>query len=259
MLTVTITAYKRPELLERLLESMLDADLGPVRRVILSCDKYTDDYYERMRKVFEWFGYCAQNRFPDLWTEIFHLTRRLGVANHPRWLYNTVVRSGATGIIALEEDTIVAPDCFRFAEWGLIQCKDNTKFVNLADHHIKGMSNNSSVASMDLELRSPYGWAFSRDFWQELEPLWNGKIREPYGWDWQLTHLSYREGWLSITPDVARVYNTGREGGTYDTPETYDAAMCNVKLCDAFPDEYRLHVHARQGDVPEWVWREMQP
>ena len=259
---VTVTAYKRPELLSRCLEFIVTADVSPVSHVCISCDWHSNEMYDRM------FVACHNilpRNFPFTITK--H-DKRLGVANHPRWVFNRNYTDDA--ICALEEDTIVSPDCFTFADWALRQ--PGYQFVNLApgpnfSHQPKifgGLHDNDfEFVHEDWELRSPYGWAFTPAFWRELEPQWNGKIREPYGWDWQLSHLCYREGYRCLTPEVARVYNTGRENGTYDTPGNWDATQRDVVLCQAAPCsiQYKLITHQRPEpeNWPEWVKFEVRP
>jgi hypothetical protein len=252
---VTITAYKRPELLKKCLESIETAHLGPVTEIHISFDYHSDEMTALMIKV------CKSCIFD----KYFGPTKtRLGVANHPRALFNKLVYSD---ICALEEDTIVSPDTFLFAEWALKQ--PGYKFVNLARgpnffHNATMLSTTakwfSEVVHEDNELRSPYGWAFTADFWRLLEPQWNGKIRAPYGWDWQLTHLCYREGWHCLTPEVSRVYNTGRENGTYDTPANWDATQRDVVICQTVPYKYIVTKHSSldTAPVPAWVADEMK-
>lgn len=255
---VTITSYKRPELLARCLESITKANLSPVSDVLVSCDWYSKDMCDRMFR--EWSN--AVKPPTTRWLYPAFNKRRMGVANHPRYVFEH--RAPDHDICALEEDTIVSPDCFLFASWALRQ--PGYQFVNLADHKREFARHNPHLRNEDVhedwELRSPYGWAFTPTFWRGLEPQWNGKIREPYGWDWQLTHLCYREGWRSLTPEVARVYNTGRENGTYDTPGNWDATQRDVVLCQARPYsiEYKLVSHERppREQWPEWVIREIQ-
>jgi hypothetical protein len=249
---VTITAYKRPALLQRCLESIAcAASPGRPFSVLVSLDYHSKEMHERMSDA------VADSELTGV--QIIRHGARAGVANHPRWVFNTVVRLGHKRIVALEEDTIVAPDVFLFADWALGQRE--FQFVNLADHKRKQVMFHTATmrVHVDWELRSPYGWAFTAGFWHALEPEWNGKIRLPYGWDWQLSHLCYREGWRSLTPEVARVYNTGREEGTYDTPDNWDRTQKDVRLCDEIPGRYEIVRAGARPDPPDWVKEEMRP
>lgn len=252
---VTITAYKRPLLLKRCLESIMAASLEGVTGIVVSCDCHSKEMYKEMYQVTDQIMGASSLRGPYM--ARFKQSYRLGVANHPRWLFDTVTANYTDAIVAIEEDTIVAPDAFRFAAWALQQ--KNFQFVNLARGpriSWDGYFDDKSVHE-DYELRSPYGWAFNHEFWKQIEPFWNGKIRAPYGWDWQLTHLCYRNGWRCLTPEVARVYNTGREGGTYDTPYNWDLTQRDVVLCQASPNKYEVVLHSRP-ETPAWVVEEMK-
>ena len=49
---VTVTAYKRPELLERCLESLTNADLRLVTGVLVSLDHHSEQMTEDMKEAF---------------------------------------------------------------------------------------------------------------------------------------------------------------------------------------------------------------
>jgi hypothetical protein len=254
-LIVTIVAYKRPELLAKLLESISQADLKHVADVIVSCDHHTDEMYTQMRIAWE-------KSFPSNFaSSILHQKKRLGIHNHQRWLYDWAIgwMERSAEIVALEEDCIVSPDTFNLAHWALSQT--GYKFLNLAGHS----GDDPNVVGEDNILRSSYAWAFTRDFWRELEPYWNGKIRLPYGWDWQVTHLCYREQWRSLTPAMPRAMNTGRENGTYETPATYDRDRAGQgEICRVVPapESYTLVKREKEAytePLPDWVREEMAP
>jgi len=260
---VTIVAYKRPELLNKLLESIAKADLQHVDNVVISCDYHSPEMYERMVEV--WQKAFAS----DFGSSIICQHKRLGIHNHQRWLYNHTYSD--SDVVALEEDCAVSPDTFNMAHWALQQ--PGYKFVNLGrpkDLILQGtcqpLSKPEERLYEDYEFRSSYAWAFTKDFWRELEPQWNGKIHAPYGWDWQVNYLCYREKWKCLTPEVPRAMNTGRERGTYETPDTYDRDRTGVVICQASPYMYSLvrgnwsnEQAISDRDLPEWVKEEMRP
>lgn len=251
---VTIVAYKRPELLARLLESISKADLTHVSNVVISCDRHSDEMYEKMVNVWTKAWKRQSLKLPIIQQE-----KRLGIHNHQRWLYNNVF---SESIVALEEDCVVSSDAFNMAHWALRQ--PGYKFVNLSGGPGPSADDNADTfVQEDNQFRSSYAWAFTRDFWRELAPQWNGKTRQPYGWDWQVNYLCWREGWKCLTPEISRAMNTGREGGTYETPETYDRDRTGVVICQTVPHMYSL-VRGNQGsgvvrELPEWVKEEMRP
>src|ERR1700693_2742106 len=81
---VTITAYKRPELLARCLASIVAADLRPVIGVLVSLDHHSSQMSQNMAEVF--WRYAG--KLPS-GTTLLHQGKRLGVANHPRAVFNT--------------------------------------------------------------------------------------------------------------------------------------------------------------------------
>lgn len=249
-LALMIMAYKRPPLLKACLESIMEADKQHIGSIQISCDHHSIDMENRMRDVYESVASSM-----GVYTAFQQQPKRLGPANHLRRMISCDPSPGP--FVVLEEDTIVSPDVFNYAYWALQQ---PCQFVNLGG---LAMSSDPHVAYQDWLLRSPYGWAFTRHFWATVEPYWNGKIREPYGWDWQVNHLCYREGWTCITPAISRVYNTGREEGTYDTPENWDAERKDVVICHESTDNISNYVLVSNGarpaqtDWPQWVKKEM--
>ena len=260
---VTIVAYKRPELLKQCLDSVVAADLYQVTDIWVSCDWHSKEMRQRM--------YDVDTYSTDLPINFTFQTQRFGIHNHQRLLY-TDAAGESNEICALEEDCVVSPDTFNMAHWALQQ--PGYKFVNLGhDNKLNlrtqpapGLPTVDSFIWEDNQFRSSYAWAFTKDFWRELEPQWNGKIRAPYGWDWQVNYLCYREKWKCLTPEVPRAMNTGREGGTYETPDTYDRDRTGVVICQASPYMYSLvrgnwstEQVTSDRELPEWVKEEMRP
>jgi len=249
-MTVTIVAYKRPELLRQCLESIAKADLSPVDRFVFALDYHNADTMEQMAAVIRDYH---PNRILYRTVQQFD---RLGVANNTRAAYNAGFSVHGDEIVALEEDVTVAPDVFVFAQKMLQWSRfaPGYHFVNLCSHQTPLGSDPTKVHE-DNELRGGYGWAFTREFWAYLEPRWNGKNRAPYGWDWNVSYLCYREKWRVLTPEVSRVAHTGREG-TYCTPQWFDAHPQQV--CTVTPERYELVKHELDYTLPEWVQAEMR-
>jgi hypothetical protein len=251
--TVTITAYKRPGLLRRCLESIAKADLSPVGNLFVQLDYHSPTMTEQMLK--EAMSFRSKLAELGVFTNGMKTADRRGIANITRAAYACAFEDNAdAAICAIEEDTTVSPDAFLFAEWALKQ--QPYAFVNLCSHQTPLGSDPTKVHE-DNELRGGYGWAFTREFWEYLDPRWNGKNHAPYGWDWNVTYLCYREKWRVLTPEVSRVRHTGREGGTYTTPATFDATPQHV--CDTVPEKYEIVKHELDYRQPAWVQAEMAP
>jgi len=249
-MTVTVVCYKRPHLLRQCLESIVKADVSPVDEIIFALDYHSREMTEQMTAVIREFHNFLDNQ--DISRHTIRQPDRYGVANNTRAVYR---QTSFNNICAIEEDTTVSPDAFVFAD-RMLNYKQY-QFVNLCSHQNPTATDPTKVHE-DNELRGGYGWAFTRDFWWAyLEPRWNGKNRAPYGWDWNVTYLCHREGWTVLTPEVSRVYNTGREGGTYDCPEHWDARVQNV--CTVIPERYEIVKHPDlDRRQPDWVQAEMR-
>ena len=251
-MTVTITAYKRPELLRRCLESVAKADISPVTDIIVSLDYASNRTTDEMVAVVrEYRSFFASH---DIYWEVDRPCDRKGVANNTRHAYDLAFSDRPIEFCcAIEEDTTVAPDAFVFAG-EMLACHKEYRFVNLCSHQTP-LGTDPTKVHEDNELRGGYGWAFTRDFWEYMEPRWNGKNRAPYGWDWYVTYLCYREKWEVLTPEVSRVMHTGREG-TYCTPAWFDEHP--QRVCDVIPERYEIVKHDLDWRQPQWVQDEMR-
>jgi len=247
-MTVTVVAYRRPNLLRQCLESIAKADLSPVTDVILAADFYSGQMSRLMADEFEAFiRKCGD----QVECRLIQPIDRLGVANNTRAAY----QAAETGFLcAIEEDTTVSRDAFKIA-FRMLRQYPQYKFVNLCSHQ-DPLGTDPTKVHEDNQLRGGYGWAFTREFWEYMEPRWNGKNRAPYGWDWNVTHLCYREKWTVLTPEVSRVRHIGREDGTYMTPAIFDATQ--QRLCEVTPERYEIVRHELDWHPPDWVQDELR-
>lgn len=209
MRTITIAAYRRPEYLRHVLDSLGAAmkycpEFNP-ERIVLGMDHGGE----------ESLAWTAPSSI-----EIVRWLEHLGVNEHPRRLLQyAFMELGSDFNLHLEDDTVLSPDALRLAMW--FQRTPNDAMTL----SLYGASKDFSEPNK-LRHRSDFGawgWATSRAAWLRLlAPYWNYKRDLPIGWDWSISKLMAEKGLRAMEPAISRVRNIGREKGTYQTPEGYD-------------------------------------
>jgi hypothetical protein len=209
MRTITIAAYRRPEYLRQVLDSLQVAleycpEFKP-DQIVLGVDHGAE----------EWFTFASPHP-----VKVIKWPEHLGVNEHPRRLLQyAFMELGSDFNLHLEDDTVLSPDALRLAMW--FQRTPNDAMT------LSLYSASKAVAEPNkLRHRSDFGawgWATSRAVWLRLlAPYWNYKRDLPIGWDWSISKLMAEKGLRAMEPDLSRVRNIGREKGTHQTPEGYD-------------------------------------
>lgn len=211
MRTITIAAYRRPEYLAQVLNSLSAAleycpEFKP-DRIILGIDLGGD---LEIVPSEDW-------PFP---AEIIRWPEHLGVNEHPRRLLQyAFMELGSDFNLHLEDDTVLSPDALRLAMW--FQRTPNPASTLSLYSASKAVAENEIVRyRQDF---GGWGWATTRAVWLRLlAPYWNYKRDLPIGWDWSISKLMAEKGLRAMEPSLSRVRNIGREKGTYQTPAGYD-------------------------------------
>jgi hypothetical protein len=210
MWTITIAAYRRPEYLAQVLESLKVAleycpEFNP-QHIILGVDPG---------------GGGTQIPAPvKIAVDPIYWPEHLGVNEHPRRLLQyAFMELDSDFNLHLEDDTVLSPDALRLAMW---YQKWGYEALTLSLHsHSRDHGGRNSVRV--VKQFGAWGWACSRHVWTRwLSHYWNYKREFPIGWDWSISELMEEESLHSLTPVLSRVRNIGREKGTYQTPEGYD-------------------------------------
>lgn len=217
--TITIAAYRRPDYLKQVLESLDVAMLHcPEYQagVILGIDpcgqsdpKETGECVKIAERLQDW-----QHGRAILWP------RHLGVDEHPRRLIQYAFQELDSDFnLHLEDDTVLSPDALNLALW---YSKTPTFSEILSLYHPS-----TDDSRPDTVERIPgfscWGWACQAAIWKDYLALnWNCKRSFPIGWDWSVTETMNKYGLRAVAPVLSRVKNIGRERGEYQTPEQHD-------------------------------------
>lgn len=223
MRTITLCAYRRPDYLSQVLDSLQVARVfAPeyeISRVVIGIDGGGE---ESVREIAE----RNAERSPFK-TEVISWPRHLGVSEHPRRLLQyAYTELNSEFNLHLEDDTVLSPDALRLCAWYEQQITSGERSFHLLCLHSLSRSYDRADC---VRLRHDFGaWGWAADhmqWWNWLAPYWNHRREEPLGFDWSLTDTIQQRGLKVVSPVLSRVRNIGREGGEHQTPEGYDRDM----------------------------------
>lgn len=209
MRTVTICAYRRPDYLLEVLNSLAVArsycpdytDIDP----IIGIDQGACDETLAVAKL------ASKNVI--VWPE------HLGVSEHPRRLIQYAFMECSDLNLHLEDDTVLSPDALR------LLMRFERRSVEEICISLHSFSKNVEDPRL-IKRRADFGvwgWAVLRWSWQHwFAPHWNHKRNGKLGWDWSVSHLMSRHQLCAWSPVLSRIHNIGRENGEHQTPEGYD-------------------------------------
>jgi hypothetical protein len=257
MRTITVIAYRRPDYLAQSLQALLENDLSSWDQVLVQIDPGFPEVGMQAREFSSIFKNRVANYLvhENLW--------RMGVSNNPRKAINYVFGLGSDFNVSVEDDCLLSPDALDLALWFEKHGKDYL-FLNLSSKNIApGLFD-------DLEehpgMMGAFGWACTRQSWFKIiEPTWNGKIREPYGWDWSLTYQCVVHELITLFPTVSRTFNIGKFGGMYDTPSNWVKTQLPIVAADRSPGNYDFKIAKKLSPgwqsrhKAAWITREEMP
>jgi len=208
MRTITIAAYRRPEYLQQVLESLTEAERY--------CPEFKPDHI--IIGIDSGTGLEVHADESDI--EVIYWPEHLGVNEHPRRLLQyAFMELGSDFNLHLEDDTVLSPDALRLAMWFQ---RTPTPAITLSLYSPSKAVAENEVVRYRQDFGA-WGWCCTRAVWLRLlAPYWNYKRDLPIGWDWSISKLMAEKGLRAIEPALSRVRNIGREKGTYQTPEGYD-------------------------------------
>jgi hypothetical protein len=177
----------------------------------------------------------------------------------------------------IEDDTVLSPDALDLCDWFYrLPERDDYVLLNLLAHSkpCRHCDGNFRIVPDDLcpycrpldvlesSRFNSWGWAITRGMWEKwLLPEWNAKNRtHPMGWDWSVGLTIQRHGLKTLHPALSRVKNIGRENGTYETPEHWDSwAKGLVASPGGFGKDFRITDRIQtMPPVDGWVTEEIE-
>lgn len=225
MRTITITATHRPEYLVEVLRSLKENDCrGYELFIAIEPTPRADEIVELVKKI-DWIKtHLVKNR------------KRLGVRKNPFLLLERVFGQNSELNVYLEDDTIVAPDTLKLANWyHETQRPGSYLCLNLLHYESRADDPRALLASKRF---NSLGIVMQREAWERWfskEWLSDERVKRVYpgkvGWDWSISSLLAEEkDLLTLTPKLSRSNHIGREGGTHATPDFHDRTFGSLAV-----------------------------
>lgn len=222
--SVFLTAFNRPALLERTLETwdgVLDKDQWHfVFRIEPS------EVTEHMLSLAERF--IDRNGLQRT-AEIIVNPETYGVLHHP-WVGFEDLFSEFDFVVRAEDDLRVSNDILNYFAWASEEYRDRAD-VATVNAYSGGPGEDSSKVRV-FPTFNPWVWGTWRETWKDLiGPTWdhdystfNGAPGHQSGWDWNLdTRIFPEHGLSAVFPEMSRVDNIGVYG-VHGTPANHQTA-----------------------------------
>ena len=211
MKTITIVPYNRPHYLRKVLESIRSNDTSGWH-LHIGVEPENDEV----------IAVCQNVNFMPVSVTIND--RILGVHCNNFNAYNHVFDNGSDFNVALEDDTVLAPDALDLANWFY------TGYA-ASDYALMKLCPISKTLDRPLDVTectdfAPWGWCVTRDkYTRHIKPNWTCDTR---GWDFSVWSTMCKYRLKALTPLVARSTTIGRLGGANYTPELFDEHFSGV-------------------------------
>jgi hypothetical protein len=253
-MAVMITAWRRPEYLERTLKSWRFArhlDELAVFTVALG----RSDVERQQSELITDF---ARDLPPGL-VRVFGDSDEAAAAPG----MHRAIAEALTGVfqdpgvdfaVAGEEDVVVSSDVLELMAWARYQFRHYYEVLCVCAHSVGGTGwdrpgGEAAPAALQYAVRlrqyfNPWVWGTWRDRWEGvLLPQWDWGEGATFdtGYDWNIaTRILPRGGYRCLVPDASRSQNIGEHGGYYSTPAIFAGQQALSFRDDRSPVAYAL-------------------
>lgn len=231
---IVIPAYRRPQALRRLLQSVAQAHYPSTVQVIISLEKGADKEVIYVAESFQ---------FPSGDVTVIKQEQTLGLRNHILWCGDLTVEYGS--VIVLEEDLMVDPWFYHYTIQALNFYRDEARvggialyspeFNEFADLPFEPLRSDGDTFFM--QAGCSWGQAWTEDHWKSFKKWYHqadaGQIRDDIRLpDWvrflwkEKSWKKYYSGWLAdaglymVYPYNSYTTNCSDPGGTHHARAT---------------------------------------
>jgi hypothetical protein len=234
--TITITAYRRPHLLQAMLQTLTANDLTGWRLLLgIEPSPFADENLNVIAKKLQGCDYEATVN-----------DTVLGIKQNPFRLLERAFAGGSELNLYLEEDLLLSPDTTDLALWYQANHRPEWLCLNLLSGGCASAGLISNPDHPDLLFAghafNSLGFSVRRTEWERyMRQAW---IDEPAriaqfdgeptgGWDWSIFTMLMNDRHLrALQPVLARSTHNGRLAGKYCTPQFHDAAFGGLPIYD---------------------------
>jgi hypothetical protein len=219
--TVTLTAWNRPDYLRRTVDALSKADTRGYALVAVLDYEFDPECY----RIIHGIGFMPKH--------IITLGTSYGVDFISKHAIETALRFGSTLNVALEDDTLVAPDCLNLVNWWSEQ-KISGETVLTCFTFSQDRKNHQEVVLTD-DFHSSV-WCAKSELLRWLLTRWC----EIPGWDTSLRNTLRVSGIKCVAPRLSRAANIGEVGIHYN-PELFAQHFHGCQMSDGLVRQYFLN------------------
>jgi hypothetical protein len=203
-IAISLTAFKRPEYLTQVLDSLKVNDISDFT-LFIGVEPVSPDVIKICRSV----------DFINKSVTINH--KILGVKDNPFQTMQRAFNSGFDIVWQMEDDVVVSPDAADLV-------RAYSSYDNKDDYLCLNLYNPSSWDDQETIYASKgfnaLSMAITRAQWDKyFIPNYHTDKR---GWDWSMIGLLQRTHLTNLTPALSRSHHIGREGGTHYRADQHD-------------------------------------
>jgi hypothetical protein len=237
--TITITAFRRPHLLQAMLRTLIANDLTGWR-ILIAVDPSpaAEEALQVVAKTLIGRDYEATVN-----------ADRLGISLNPLRLIERAFACGSCLNLHLEEDLLLSPDATALSSWYQESHRPEWLCLGLIAGGCASAGFLSNSDFPDLLFAghtfNSLGFAVRHEEWQlYMRPAWTNEPRRIVqydgaltgGWDWSIYAMLMRHPHLrTLQPVLARSTHNGRLGGEHCTPQFHDAAFAGLPIHAGLP------------------------
>lgn len=193
-MTISVSAYNRPEYLSRTLSALAACDGVEKHEVLVLLDPCAETM--ACRQVASQTGFAHR-------LHAVHLGCDAAIYASLAWGFE---EKQSDTHIHLEDDTVPSPDALRWFEWGLVNAdRARTFTVSGYNQHPEG----GAAQAGYRKWFTPWGWACWRETWREISRSWAS-----HAWDHNMNHRLRRDR-EELRPAISRIQNIGAEKGAF--------------------------------------------
>jgi hypothetical protein len=220
-MNITVSAYNRPDYLERTLSALSRCHgVGDCRVAVLldPCEETPRQWSLATKFGFEVVQFSS------------HVGCNLAICGSLTYGFGTM---GSEYHVHLEDDTVPTRDCLRWFAWAGEKYRGNPGVLDVSGYHKIG---NGHLDQCGLRRWfTPWGWATWKDRWLGLQAGWHSAA-DGVSWDVVVNHV-LRASRYEVFPTVSRIQNIGAEKGTHVPSAEWHAENHHVPVtADDLPD-----------------------
>ena len=215
MKTITLVGWKRPRLLEQVIESLRKNNTAGYCLIGLVDAGYDPECYSLLYDI----GFMPKH--------IVRLDQHHGVEYASKRAIDEALKFGTELNFSIEEDTVLSPDCLDLVNWW----SRHHDGIMCAFNYSRSMDKPEAVLDpykVGTTEFNAWGWATRAKTLKHLFKYW---LEDSPGWDISVRIRCQKAGFRVYQPVLSRVLNIGAEGSHY-TPQLFEEHFGGVVASD---------------------------